>query len=138
MNLDFFFLELSLQEGIQIFIYLLLLLFFFIFFFFKNTTVWGPILGTFKHLSMYCDSLYISRQNVPVHSCYIFSALCSIKHFRISCRFRCFTADFRSTAARHAILGSCDPIIGPVAGAHAISKGCACTPRMIDARTELY
>ena len=79
-------------------------------------TVWGPILGTFKHLSMHCDSLYISRQNVPVHSCYIFSAFCSIKHFRISCRFRCFTADFRSTDAAP-ILGSCDPIIGPVAGA---------------------
>ena len=51
-----------------------------------------------------------------IHSCYIFSAFCSIKHFRISCRFRCFTADFRSTAAAP-ILGSCDPIIGPVAGA---------------------
>ena len=80
------------------------------------TTVWGPILGTFKHYSMYCDSAKLSRQNVPVHSCYIFSAFCSIKHFRISCRFRCFTADFRSTSAAP-ILGSCDPIIGPVAGA---------------------
>ena len=38
-------------------------------------TVWGPILGTFKHYSRYCDSATLSRQNLPVYSCYIFSAL---------------------------------------------------------------
>ena len=39
---------------------------------------------------------------------------------------------------RHQFWAVCDPNYWPGSWRAAISKGCACPPRMIDARTELY
>ena len=82
-----------------------------------QNTVWGPILGTFKHYSRYCDSAKLSRQNLPVYTVATYS-----QHYKTSNIFtsRVVFAILRPISvalSRHQFWAVCDPIMGSVAGA---------------------
>ena len=86
---------------------------------FIRSTVWGPILGTFKHYSMYWDSAKLSRQNLPVYRLTVATYFLHYKTLNIFTS-RVVFAILRPISvalSRHQFLGSCDPIMGSVAGA---------------------
>ena len=81
-----------------------------------ETTIWAPILGTYKHFRICYDEDNKSRQNLPVYCWYIFSALWNINNFHFSCCFHEFTTDFHS-AVTAPINGQCRSNYWAVEGA---------------------
>ena len=94
-------------------------------------------MGTFTHFPMYCDSVKISWKVFQVHSCYKFSALSKTKYVWISCCFHYITADFRRSVTVP-IIGQLWPNYWLGNWRGGLSEGCAYSPRIIDARSQLY